>query len=228
MANEMLWTQQSGFLSNTELNLQFQRVAQPLLRFRQFVQTKDAFGKHKGSSVNWLKVANVGTFGGSIAETQTMHETTQALTWGTLSVDEYGNSIPFSFKVESLSKFDVRDIVRGGLLDDAVKCIDGQIERQFNACALRYVGVTTVSGSNTTNTTAAATNTSQLNSFHIRKLALELKKRNVPGYNKLGGDYAMICSLEAYENIIGSVESINQYTTQGYEKILNGEQGRWN
>ena len=126
MANEMLWTTQSGYLTNNKLNKQFQNTAQPLMRFRQFTSLKEAFGKQQGETVNWLKVANVGNYGGKLTETDTMHETTQALTWGTASVTEYGNSIPFTFKVEALSEFDIKEIVKGGLLDDAVKCIDMQ------------------------------------------------------------------------------------------------------
>ena len=90
MAGEMLWSTQSGYLTNNKLNKTFQKAAQPLMRFRQFVKFKESFGKSQGESVNWLKVANVSTYGGSLVETDTMHETKQVLTWGTLTVDEYG------------------------------------------------------------------------------------------------------------------------------------------
>ena len=156
MANELLWSTQSGFLTNNKLNKTIQRVAQPLFRFRQFVTIKEAFGKQQGETVNWLKVANVGTYGGSIIETNTMHETTQGLSWGTLSVVEYGNSLPFTFKLESLSEFDIEEIARKSLLEDMVKVIDGVVERQFNSCTLRYVGSSTTSGVVTTNGTATA------------------------------------------------------------------------
>lgn len=223
MAGEMLWTQQSGYLTNNKLNKMFQTQAQPLLRFRQFVALKEAFGKNSGETVNWLKVANVTDFGGKLTETNTMHETKQALTWGTLTVDEYGNSIPFSFKVESLSEFDLKEIIREGLLDDAVKCIDGEVERQFNATPLRYVGTATGGYALTTDGTATATNTSVLNSYHVRKMRLELEKRNVPTWD---GDYACVASLEACESLEGAMESVFQYTEIGIKKIFNGEIGR--
>jgi len=225
MAGEMLWTQQSGYLTNNKLTKMFQTQAQPLLRFRQFVALKEAFGKNSGESVNWLKVANVTDYGGKLTETNTMHETKQALTWGTLTVDEYGNSIPFSNKVESLSEFDLKEIIREGLLDDAVKCIDGEIERQFNATPLRYVGTATGGYALTTNGTATATNTSVLNSYHVRKMRLELEKRNVPTWD---GDYACIASLEACESLEGAMESVYQYTETGIKKIFAGEVGRLN
>ena len=219
----MQWSTQSGYLTNDKLNKFFQKAAQPLSRFRQFVDVKEAFGTGQGENVNWLKVANVGTIGGSLVETNTMHETTQSLSLGTLTVNEYGNSLPFTFKLESLSEFDMQTIIRGGLLDDQVKVIDGVVERQFNNTPLRYVGTAAAGFALTTNGTATVTNTSVLNSYHIRKMRLELEKRNVPTYD---GDYVMIASLEAAEGLEGAMESVNQYTESGYTKILNGEIGR--
>ena len=189
----------------------------------QFVDIKEAFGKQKGETVNWLKVANIGTYGGLVAETNTMPESSQSLTWGTLTVNEYGNSLPFSFKLEALSMFDVNKIIKSGLLDDAVKCLDGVVERQFNNTPLRYVGTSTTGFALTTNGTATATNTSILNSYHVRKMRLELEKRNVPTWD---GDYVMIVSLEAAESLEGAMESVYQYTESGAEKIFSGEIGR--
>ena len=223
----MNWTTNSGYLTSGALNKMIQYQAQPRFRFRQFVDIKEAFGKQNGETVNWLKVANVGTRGGKLIETATMHETTQALSWGTLTVYEYGNSIPFTYKVDTLSEFDVKQIVRKGLLDDMIKCMDGEVERQFNGCKLRYVGTTTTGGGVTTNGTATLMNTSAFNKYHVRKMVNELKTRNVPGYGKAGGDYAMICSVEALEGIYDDLEGIDKYGSTGRDRLANGEAGRY-
>lgn len=220
---QMIWATQSGYLTNGVLSKEFQKQAQPLTRFRQFVSIKNAIGKNSGESYNWLQVSNVGGYGGKLTETNTMHETNQTLTWGTLTITEYGNSIPFTYKIEALSEFDIKEIVKNGLLDDAVKCVDGEVERQYNATPLRYVGTATAGFVLTTNGTATATNTSVLNSYHVRKMRLELEKRNVPTWD---GDYVCIASLEAMEGLEGALETINSYTDTGYKKILNGEVGR--
>lgn len=221
------WIDQGGYLSNTLLNKKFVIAAQPLMRFRQFTSTKSSLGKHAGQSENWLKVSNLGTYGGELTETSTMIETTQAKSWGTLTVNEYGNSIPMTQKVKTLSQFDLEKIVRDGLLDDCVKCIDGKVEREFNSTVLRYVGTATGGYALTTNGTASATNTSALNTYHLRKMILELKKRNVPGYGSINGDYAAICSVNAAEGLMGALESVYQYTDSGLKKLLNGEIGRY-
>lgn len=193
----------------------------------QFCAIKEAFGKHKGQSVNWLKVSNASAYGGTIAETSTMHETELPLAWGTVTVDEYGLSIPFSFKIEALSEFDIKDLVRGALLDDCVKVLDGVVERQFNSTLLRYVGVGTATGSVTTDGTATATNTSALNKYHVRQMVKQLKIRNVPGYSGLGGDYVCIAPPDALEDLKESLESVHIYNESGLKKVLNGEIGRF-
>jgi len=221
----MNWVDQGGYLTNQKLNKEYQKVAQPLFRYRQFVDIKESFGKQQGQTVNWLKVANVANYGKKIAETNTMPETSQSLTWGTVTVAEFGNSIPWTFKMEALSEFDVKDIIKGGLLDDSVKVIDGTVEREFNKTPLRYVGITTASGSVTTNSAATVTNTSVLNPYHLRKMRLELEKRNVPTFD---GDYVMILGLEAAESLEGAMESVYQYTEVGMKRLFAGEIGKLN
>ena len=221
------WTNQGGYLTSGYLNKKFQLAAQPQFRFRQFVKFKEAFGKNKGETVNWLRVGNAGTYGGKLTETNVMHESDYAQTWGTLTVYEYGNSIPFTLKVDSLSEFDLQAIIKETLLNDSVKCIEGEVERAFNACLLRWVGTSTTTYALTTNGTATAVNTSALNSYHLRGMINELKKRNVPGWEKLGGDYSMICSLEAADNLLVLLETSNQYTESGRKELLNGEIGRY-
>jgi len=71
------------------------------------------------------------------------------------------------------------------------------------------------------------TNTSSFNAYHVRRMVDELKKRNVPGWSGLGGDYVCICSVEALSGLYADVESVWQYTESGYNKVLNGEVGRY-
>jgi N4-gp56 family major capsid protein len=223
----MTWGTQSGYLTNNQLDKMIQYAAQPLMRFRQFVSLKEAFGAQKGQSVNWLRVANLGTIGGKLVETSTMNESSQALSWGTMTVDEYGNSIPFTGKIESLSEFDIKEIIKQGLMDDMVKAIDGEVERQFNQTQLRYVGTSATGYALTTNGTATATNTSVLNKYHFKNMVDELTNRNVPGWDKADGDYVLIGGPLALRGIRDDLESINQYTALGVEKVWNREIGRY-
>lgn len=230
MANEMLWTTHSGVLTNVKLNKIYRRVAQPMMKFRQFVDIKEAFGKHAGEQYNWNKVSNIGTYGGYLTETNTMHEANQAMSWGTGSVTEAGNSIPFTLKAEALSQFDINEILRSGLVDDMTKCMDGLVEIQFASTALKMVS--TASGAynlSTTGTFTGTNTTGEMSAYIIRKAVLELKKRNVPGYTKLGGAYAGIINVQHTEGLQGDLVDTKSVATtdRGYtDVLLNGEVGK--
>jgi len=218
-----LWVNDSGVHFSPELSKFLRYSAQPSLKFRQFADVKDAMGKSQGDSFNFPKVANVTLPGAKLVETATVHQASQTITKGTLAITEFGNSIPFTFKIDTLSQFDLEMIIEKGLRDDLVKILDASVHVQFDACQLRAVGTTTAAQTVTTDGTATATNTSVLNEYHIRKMKLELEKRNVPVFD--GDTYVFIGSLEAVESLEGSLVSINQYTEIGYSKIFNGEQG---
>lgn len=228
MSYEMLWSTQSGYLTNDTLNKKFQKQAQPMSKFRQFCEIKEAFGKGKGESVNWLKVYNASAYGRQIAETETIPETTQQLAWGTVSVTEYGLAIPHTFKITALSEFDVPAIIKGALLDDNVKVIDGTVETEFNKTPLRYGGVSTSSGTFYTASSCTCTNTSALNTFHVDEMVAYLRGRNVPGFAGLNGDYAFIGTPVTLKGIKTALTSIYQYTEMGLKYIANGEIGRYN
>lgn len=195
----------------------------------QFVDVKEAFGKHVGELYNWNKVSNIGTFGGYLTETNTMHESTQPMALGTGSVTEAGNSIPFTLKAESLSKFDINEIMRSGLVDDMGKCIEGLIETQFASTALKMSSTSSTTFNFSTTGTFSRTNTDGgLSAYHIRKAVLELKKRNVPGFTKLGGAYSGIINVQHSEQLQTDLidNKAVQANTMGYQQVLlNGEIG---
>ena len=200
----MLWSNHSGVLTNNQLSKTFRRVAQPLFKFRQFCDTKFAFGKGSGESITWLQVANLGNYGGKLTETNTFFETTQPLYRCTSTVNEYGLSIPWTFKSEALSEFDVEEIMRSGLVDDMAKVLEGLAEREFSDTPLKVTATTTAS-LNVCTGTATASNTGGINSLHVRKCILELKKRNIPGFTKLGGGYVGILSAGATDCLRGEI-----------------------
>jgi N4-gp56 family major capsid protein len=230
MANEMLWTTQSGVLANTRLDKIYRRVAQPLQRFRQFVDIKSAHGKSAGEMWNWNKVDNIGTYGGILQETNTMHEANQLMLWGTGTVREYGNSIPFTLKAETLSMFDINEILRTGLVDDMSKVMDGLVEIEFASTAFKMVSTATGQYNFTTNGTHTGTNTTgTMSAYIIRNAVLELKKKNVPGFTKLGGAYAGILNVAHTSQIQADLIDVKtvQYADKGYtDVLLNGEVGK--
>jgi len=89
---QQIWAVNSlgGYLSNSVLSKQIRHAAQPLMRFRQFVDPEGAEGKNRGDKVYFNKISNISTAGGTLSETATIPKTNYVIRQGTLSVYEYG------------------------------------------------------------------------------------------------------------------------------------------
>lgn len=220
-----------GFFYSQNLSDELREAVQPMSRFRQFADVKDASqqGKGKGQTFTWDVVSDVSAAGGTLVETNTMPETQFTITQATLTVTEYGNSVPYSGKLEALSKFEVRKPVMQAMRNDAVKVFDRAAWAQFNNAALRVVPATAGTSTSvltlTTNGTATATNNISFRNSHCKLVVDLMKERNIPAYTN--DDYAALAwptTLRAFKD---NLESIHQYTVPGIQLIFNAEIGRY-
>src|ERR1035437_5035902 len=132
-----------GFMYSRQLSNVLRMGVQPLVKFRQFCDVRDASqqGKKKGDSYTWDVFSDVATAGGVLTETNTMPESNFTIIQGTLTITEAGNSVPYSGKLDNLSKFPVMELVQKVLKNDAVKTFDRLSWTQFNATLLRAIPV---------------------------------------------------------------------------------------
>ena len=228
-----LWVTNSlgGFFYSQNLSDELREAVQPMSRFRQFCDVKDASqqGKGKGATFTWDTVANAATAGGTLVETNTMPETQFTVVQATLTVNEYGNSIPYSGKLEALSKFEVRKPVMQALRNDAVKVFDRASWIQFNNTQLRVVpaaaGTSTATLTLTTNGTATATNNIVFQKEHAKLVVDLMKERNIPAYTS--DDYVAIAWPATLRRLKNDMETLHQYTAAGIQLIFNAEIGRY-
>jgi hypothetical protein len=115
-----------GYFYSLNLSDELRTALQPMVKFRQFCDVKDASqqGKNKGDTFTWDVVSNVATQGGSLTETNTMPETNFTITQGTLTITEYGNSVPYSGKLEACRSSRSKQPVMKALKNDAGKVMD--------------------------------------------------------------------------------------------------------
>lgn len=216
------WVDQGGYYTNGKLSKKVRSAAQPLMRFRQFCTIKEAFGTQKGHTVNFDKFGNVSSSGGTLVETNTMPETTVAVTQGTLTVTEYGNSIPFTGKVVKLSEIPVRPEIIKALKHDQKKVIDAAVEAQMDACQYRYVASDSDgAGTWTTNGTATATASTNLQKGHLENIVDQLMTLNVPTVD--GDNYMGILTVKAARGLHDSLQAVWMYT----KYPTNGEIGKY-
>jgi hypothetical protein len=107
-----------GYFTNNQLSSQLRYLAQTMQRFRQFTDMEPAAGSGRGQSVFFDKISNISTAGGTLSETDTIPKRNYTILQGTLTMTEYGNSIPFTQKLKTLAEIQVPETVRTVLTND--------------------------------------------------------------------------------------------------------------
>lgn len=228
-----LWVTNSlgGYMYSDNLSKVLRMAVQPLVKFRQFADVKDAAiqGKSKGQEFHWNVYSDVATQGTVLTETSTMPETNYTITQGTMTVTEYGNSVPYSGKLDDLSEQPVKEVISKVLKNDAKKAFDIAAQTEFEKTKLRVYptgGTSTTAISLSTTGTVGGTNTGvALNKNHVKAIVDTMKERNIPPYE--ADDYFAIAHPSTWRQLKNDLESVHQYVQQGFQMILNGEIGRY-
>jgi len=227
MASQYLVTNTlGGYLTAPKLSKQLYAATVPLMRFRQFVSFKEAWGKGKGETVLFDRYTNIDTAGTTVDETATIPRNKIIFSQGTLTLTEYGNAVGKTLKLETLAEFNVDDPLHRALRNDMAATLDSAIATQFKATLARYVCLTSTSGTLTTNGTFGGTATSALNLYHIKQLRDQLRKWNVEPFPD--GNYVCIASVTALRGIrddtsTGAWIDANRYA--GSKRLFSGEVG---
>jgi N4-gp56 family major capsid protein len=219
-----------GYMYSRQLSNVLRMAVQPLVKFRQFCDVRDASqqGRKKGDIFSWDVFSDVATAGGVLVETNTMPESNFTIVQGTLTITEAGNSVPYSGKLDNLSKFPVMELIQKVLKNDTVKTIDILAWKQFNSTLLRAIptgGTSTNSITLYTNGTVTGTNSIAYGTQHAKALVDTMKERNIPAY--LGDDYYSLAWPTTLRTFKNNLETIHQYSDTGFKLIMNGEIGRY-
>lgn len=233
-----IWATNSlgGYMYSDKLSRELRMAVQPTSRFRQVCDAKDATKARnqdgnalgKGDLFFWNVYSDVSNQGGTLAETSTMPETGFTISQGTLQVTEYGNSVPYSGKLDDLSEHPIREIIHKVLKNDCRKAYDNDAWNQFERSLLRVVpasATSTTAVSLTTTGTAGSTASVALGKGHVKAITDLMKERNIPPY--INDDYVAIAWPTTYRTLKNDLEQINQYTESGFNLIHNGEIGRY-
>lgn len=200
---------------------------QPMTRFRQFCDAKDATAKglHSGDAFNWNVYSDAVTRGGDLTENTAMPETNYTITQGSLTVTEMGNSVPYSGKLDDLSLQPVKEVINKVLKNDAHKALDAKAMLQFNATPLTVAAATSTTAVTLETTGCTVTNNVALGSGHIRAIVDIMKERNIPMYQ--GNSYFATAWPSTFRTLRNDLETLHQYVDEGFQMILNGEIGRY-
>jgi len=207
------------------LSRKLRTALQPMVRFRQFCDAREAFGLGKGDTFNWNVYSDVATQGGTLAETATMPESNFTIAQSALTITEYGNSVPFTKKLDDLSEHPVTEIIHKVLKNDARKALDAAANAQFELTPLRVVGDSATTISVTENGVPSGAPAGEFNSVHAKLIADEMAERDIPTFD--GNNYFSIARPTTLRNFKDNLELIHQYVSEGWHVIMNGEKGRY-
>lgn len=211
-----------GYLANPKLSKELRHATQPLMRFRQVTRVEPGFGKNSGDTLNFDKMSNVQTQGGLITEQQDIPETKMLVRKGSLVLSEWGNSIPYTGKLEALSEFNPENIIHKGLMNDMAKVFDKGVADTLRNGQVTYVATGLTQQTWTFSGTAAATATSNFNYWHLKEM-IDAMRTGFSGLSGTGsgvlplnpippfpdGNYMAFLSVKAFRGLFDDPDFIN-------------------
>jgi N4-gp56 family major capsid protein len=223
--SQQIWATSSlgGYLSNNVLSKQIRHAAQPMMKFRQFVTPEAAIGKNRGEKVFFNKISNISTAGGTLTETSTIPKRNYTIVQSTLTVNEYGNAVPWTLKAQTLADVQVPDLVKTVLRNDMAKVLDSAAALEFKTCVYKAAVVNTATTTFSTSGTASATSSGSMSDKTVRDVIDKLKTLNVPRYD--GNNYICLASTNSIRGLYDFFEVKIAQTTA--KPMYNGEIGQY-
>lgn len=220
---------QGAYFTNPRLSQQLRHALVPLMKFRQFVDVKEGWGKGVGATLYFDKIGRISTAGGTLVETNAMPEHQFTITRGTVAMQEYGNSIPYTGKLEALSNFDVQNPTIRVLRDDMASVLDKACGLEYRKTGRKYIATSTVAGTleSVTDGETIASNKSIKGGwrlYHIRECVKELKARDIPKYD--GENYICIASVYFLNEMMKDSEWRDNVRYGDPARLFAGEVGR--
>jgi len=219
-----------GHFANPRLSskLRYENTARYI--FRQFTRPEPGFGKQRGESIDFDKVSMAETQGGKIGEFQDIPETKFAIVKSTLTVTEWGNSIPWTGKLETLSEFNPNQPVQKVIMNDQKKVLDEAVADELKLSDLTYIPTGSTTQVWDVDGTPSTTSTGQFNYFHLKEL-VDAARTGLFGPGNTGniippmsdGNYVLVLSVKACRGLFDDPEYQEAAKFSYPRKLFNGE-----
>jgi N4-gp56 family major capsid protein len=211
-------------MASPTLSEELRHAIQPTCRFRQFADIEVALGKNVGDVYNWNIYGDTDDEAAALAENAAMPETGFPVSQGSVTMTEYGISVPYSGKFDDLSEHPVKNIIHKTLKNNARRALDTAAHAQFDATLLTAVGGASGSITLVDSGTTAATNNVAMSFDHIKTINDTMQERNIPLFD--GENYVGIARPSTLRAVTDSLEAIHSYVDAGWGRIMAGERGR--
>lgn len=139
--------------------------------FMDHVQAIPAFGKRSGETVTLSRLKQLSEPTSALLnELERIPEDTMTMSTTSITVKEWGRSVPFTSFADDLSKFDIENNVQKTLKNQLKLTLDTAAAVAFRSLKVKYVPTGAASNNIATNGTAGAAATSNMNVFHVEEI----------------------------------------------------------
>lgn len=218
-----------GTLTSETLSRNLRVAAQPKMRFRQLCKPEMAFGAHNGDQLTFKKMGNIDTEGRKIGEKEKVPVSQMHFSSATVSIDEYSNSIDYTWTLSLLAKMSVEDSIIITLMNDMAKVLDKAAAAPFRAADIVYVPTGTPGAPSrtlTTNGTAGATATRGIRGWDVKNIVdLMRATYNMPAFD--GNKYLCVATSTFLRNLKDDSEWVEASKYGQPDKLFSGEVGSY-
>lgn len=222
---QQIWATNSlgGFLANNELSKKMRHAAQTMQKFRMFTSPMDAAGSGKGQYVLYDKISNIATQGGTLTETSPIPRSNFTITQGSLQILEYGNSVPYTLKAQTLAEVSISAQVEVVLRNDMAKVLDSSCGVKYQASDYKATVLNTASTTFGSASAAVGTAGANMSDKNVRDVIDRLKILNVPRFD--GSNYICIASTNSIRGLYDFFEAKADNTSMA--PLVAGEVGTY-
>ena len=223
-----------GFMYSGELSDVLRNALQPMTRYLQHCDADDFTDKglHAGDAFQWNVYSDVGTQGGRIAENQRMPETGFTIAQKSGTIYEFGNSVPYSGRLDDASRHPVKQIIQKALKNDCVKSFENEAHAQFALTPKKAIGTGTGASAGVTfeevvgggAPTATSASGIVMENPHVKLISDHMKENDIPVWSD--GNYRSIARPSHMRAFKDDLETLHQHVDEGFSRLLNGEVGR--
>ncbi len=222
------WSGIGSYLTVNELSEHIRHKAQELQGFAQACNppTGAALGKNKGDTVQYTYFPNISVAGGVLSENVEIPTGSLTPVSGTYTVQEYGNGVMWTGKLEMLSRLPVEDPLMTALVDDMRKVQNTAAHAEFDDSDWIATFNSTADEFRTDGTAASFTNVANedLTLDNLRFVVRKARQNLIPYFD--GESYLYISGVDSLDNLCFDDDVTNLLREDSGRAALNGEVGR--
>lgn len=162
----------TGVFKNRELSSDVYENALANSVAMRFMEVQDEFGKNKGESLTFTRMTHITEpSSAQLTELLPIPEVAFSMATSSFTIAEYGVAVPYTGKLEMLSKFNIENIVHKTLMEQQRLVLDSLALTSMKLANTKYVPTSATGSTITYNSTPSGTAVAQLAFFHIEEIS---------------------------------------------------------